>query len=59
MALQLHYDEANDSVAYCHTCLMEFKMKRMRTNTADPAFVSDIIIIEIYNDCDLHAGLAS
>ena len=39
----LHYDEAND-VAYCHTCLMGFKMKRMRTNTADPAFVSDTMI---------------
>ena len=35
----LHYDEANDAV-FCHTCLLGFKLKRMRTNTTDPAFVS-------------------
>jgi hypothetical protein len=44
----LHYDETND-VAYCHTCLMEFKMKRMRTNTADPAFVSHTMIVRYYS----------
>jgi hypothetical protein len=36
----LHYDEAKD-IVFCHTCLMGFKLKRMRTSTrADPAFVS-------------------
>ena len=39
---QWHYDEAKD-VVYCHTCLRGFKLKRMRTNSADPAFVSDKI----------------
>ena len=37
----LHYDEAQD-VTYCHTCLMAFKLKRMKsTRIADPAFVSE------------------
>ena len=27
-------------VAFCHTYLMGFKLNRMRTNSADPAFVS-------------------
>ena len=35
----IHYDEARD-VAYCHTCLMGIKSKRVKTNNADPAFVS-------------------
>ena len=25
---------------FCHTCLMRFKLKRVRTNSADAAFVS-------------------
>ncbi len=37
----LHYDEAKD-VVYCHTCLLGFKMNRMKTHTADPAFVSNL-----------------
>ena len=36
----LHSDEAKDAV-YCHTCLMGFKLKRMKTSMrADPDFVS-------------------
>ncbi len=35
----LHYIESKD-VVFCHTCLVGFKLKRMRTNSADPAFVS-------------------
>lgn len=35
----LHYDEANDSV-FCHTCLMAFKLERITSSCADPAFVS-------------------
>lgn len=35
----LHYIESKD-VVFCHTCLLGFKLKRMRTNSADPAFVS-------------------
>lgn len=37
----LHYDEAKD-VTFCHTCVMAFKLNRMRVNrgNADPAFVS-------------------
>ena len=35
----LHYDEAEDSV-YCHTCCMAFKLRRMKTTRADPAFIS-------------------
>ena len=34
----LHYHEYND-LAYCHTCSISFKHKRMRTLNADPAFV--------------------
>ena len=26
----LHYDESSDAV-FCHTCLMAFKLKRMKT----------------------------
>ena len=38
----LHYDESKDAV-FCHTCLMGFKLKRMKTSMrADPAFVSSI-----------------
>ena len=37
----LHYD---DAVVFCHTCLMGFKLKRMKTSMrADPAFVSSIV----------------
>ena len=43
----LHYDEAND-VVYCHTCLLAFKIKRMMTNTADPAFVSYRVMMRCY-----------
>ena len=35
----LHYDEALD-VAYCHTCLLCYKQKRLKAANADPAFVS-------------------
>ena len=42
----LHYDEANDMVYY-HTRLSGFKMKHMRTNTADPAFVSEVLATDI------------
>ena len=36
----LHYDESKD-VVYCHTCVIGFKLRRMKTSTrADPAFVS-------------------
>ena len=37
----LHYGEAKD-VAYCHTCLLCFKEKRLRSDNADPAFVSSL-----------------
>lgn len=46
----IHYDETND-VVYCHTCLMGFKMNRMRTNTADPAFVSEVLATDIVENC--------
>ena len=37
-----HYNESKDAV-FCHTCLMGFKLKRMKTSMrADPAFVSSI-----------------
>ena len=37
--LFLHYEYA----VFCHTCLMGFKLKRMKTSMrADPAFVSSI-----------------
>ena len=40
--LFLHYDESKDAV-FCHTCLMGFKLKRMKTSMrADPTFVSSI-----------------
>ena len=38
----LHYDESND-LAYCHTCVMGFKQKKMRAAKADPAFVSALL----------------
>ena len=34
-----HYDEAHD-LAYRHTCLKAFELKKMKSNRADPAFVS-------------------
>ena len=34
----LHYDEAKDS-AFCYTCLMAFKLKKIKSSRADPAFV--------------------
>ncbi len=41
----LHYDEAKDAV-FCHTCVMGFKLNRMKTSMrADPAFVSSIMAI--------------
>ena len=40
----LHYDESND-LAYCHTCVMGFKQKKMRAAKADPAFVSAAVIV--------------
>ena len=45
----LHYDEVKDSV-FCHTCIMGFKLKRIKTSMrADPAFVSSMIInLEYY-----------
>ncbi len=39
----LHYDEGRD-IAFCHTCLLATKFKRMRSNYADQAFVSCIYI---------------
>ncbi len=41
----LHYEESSDQV-FCHTCVMGFKLKRMRTNSADSAFVSS----DFYNE---------
>ena len=37
----LHYEKSQDLV-FCHTCVMGFKLRRMRTNSADPAFVSSV-----------------
>ena len=37
----LHYDEAKDLVC-CHTCLLCFKEKRLRSANANPAFVSSV-----------------
>ena len=37
----LHYDEAKDLV-FCHTCLLCFKEKRLRSVNDDPAFVSSL-----------------
>ena len=37
----LYYDEGKDSV-YCHICLMGFKLNRMKSSRAHPAFVSII-----------------
>jgi len=34
-----NYDEAHD-LAYCHTCLKAFELKKMKSNRADPAFVN-------------------
>ena len=36
----LCYNEAND-VAYCHTCLVVFKQRKVSKHNADPAFVSE------------------
>ena len=36
----LHYNETND-LAYCHTCVMGFKEKKVKTFKADPAFGSE------------------
>ena len=46
--LFLHY-EAKD-VVYCHTCLLGFKLKRMKTNSADPAFVSGMQYQNMYKN---------
>ena len=35
----LHYDEARD-LAFCHTCVMAFKEKRVKAQNADTAFIS-------------------
>ena len=35
-----HYNEAND-VAYCHTCFVAFKQRKMSKHNADPEFVSE------------------
>ena len=35
----LHYNEAND-VVFCHVCMSATKNKMIRSNNADPAFVS-------------------
>ena len=43
----LHYDESKDAV-FCQTCLKGFKQKKMRTSSADPAFVSQIVTIILY-----------
>ena len=58
-----YYDEAKD-VVYCHTCLLGFKLKRMKTNSADPAFVSGMQyqnmyknIIEIFSNNNYIASL--
>ena len=37
----IHYDEAKDA-AFCHTCMMATKNRRMKSNYADPAFVSKL-----------------
>ena len=37
-----HYDEKN-YLAYCYTCVMGLKQKKMRTAKADPAYVSGLI----------------
>lgn len=44
----LHYEESSDQV-FCHTCMMGFKLKRMRSNSADSAFVSSDFNINVYN----------
>jgi len=36
----LHYDEAKD-VAFCHTCAIAVKEKKIRASTAEASFVSD------------------
>ena len=41
----LHYNEAND-VAYCHTCLLAFKQRKMSKHNADPALVSKVVSIK-------------
>ena len=38
----LHYDVKND-LAYCHTCVMDFKQKKMKASTVDPAFVNGLL----------------
>ena len=41
----LHYDESTDAV-FCPTCLMAFKLKRMKTSMrADSAFVSSVSML--------------
>ena len=42
----LHYDEKND-LAYCHTCVMGFKQKKMKASKADPAFVCTVVVVVI------------
>ena len=55
----LHYDEAKD-VVYCHTCLLGFKLKRMKTNSADSAFVSGMQYQNMYkNIIDIFSIIAT
>ena len=35
----LHYDEAND-LLFCHTCVSALRQRKMKGNSAEPAFVS-------------------
>ena len=35
----LHYDEARD-LTFCHMCVMTLRLKQIKANRADPAFVS-------------------
>ena len=43
----LHYEESRDLV-FCHTCVMGFKLKWMRTNSGDPALVSSVCNVRNY-----------
>jgi hypothetical protein len=36
----IYYEEGRDA-AFCHTCVMAVKIKRMKSNYLDPAFVSN------------------
>ena len=43
----LHYEESSDEV-FCHTCLMAYKLNRMKIGYVDLVFVSCLVFI--FND---------